>query len=398
MDSTIPLIVRMWRLRQRKLKVSKFKSSPSSNSDPAMAVVSLEHKAVYILAITIALYWFTTQLIAFISMGLWFQLSTAGSNVMTLNNINPWWFSLFHTISAFNNAGFGLLSDSLIQVNAQILPLIFMGGLIMFGYPFYPVFLRGILFVSHSIASRLNSPLALPFRYILENPRNYITHLFPRHPTWILCSILVFLTALQTVLLASLDHNTPAFDGLNAGYVTANSFFQSISVRMCGLNSINIAALRVESLVLMIGYMYISAYPITILLRSTNKSSSLPEEEKATSFQLRRLLMQDLLWIMVPWYFICAIEGYTSFSDGFTCLFEVVSAYGTIGLSLGLSYAPYSFSGSFSIPSKLAIILLMTIGRHRGMPDNIDAAIPLNFAGSSSRPLEVRSRRRSSIS
>ena len=60
-------------------------------------------------------------------------------------------------------------------------------------------------------------------------------------------------------------------------------------------------------------------------------------------------------------------------------VFELVSAYGTVGLSLGVPYANFSFSGALSPLSKLIVCAVMLRGRHRGLPVAIDRAVILPF-------------------
>jgi hypothetical protein len=47
---------------------------------------------------------------------------------------------------------------------------------------------------------------------------------------------------------------------------------------------------------------------------------------------------------------------------------RAVSAYATVGLSLGVPYDNYSLSGSFRKLSKLVVVVVMIRGRHRGLP------------------------------
>jgi len=63
--------------------------------------------------------------------------------------------------------------------------------------------------------------------------------------------------------------------------------------------------------------------------------------------------------------------------DIFPIMFEVVSAYGTNGLSLGVSDDDFSLSGGFTPLSKVVICLVMLRGRHRGLPVAIDRAVVL---------------------
>lgn len=68
------------------------------------------------------------------------------------------------------------------------------------------------------------------------------------------------------------------------------------------------------------------------------------------------------------------LKAFTAFS----VLFEVVSAYGNIGLSLGYPTANASFSGQFRPVSKLIIIAMQIRGRHRGLPYDLDRAVSKN--------------------
>lgn len=58
-------------------------------------------------------------------------------------------------------------------------------------------------------------------------------------------------------------------------------------------------------------------------------------------------------------------------------MFEVTSAYGTVGLSLGVPYDHYSFSGTWHVLSKLVLLAVMLRGRHRILPVAIDRAVLL---------------------
>lgn len=58
-------------------------------------------------------------------------------------------------------------------------------------------------------------------------------------------------------------------------------------------------------------------------------------------------------------------------------MFELVSAYGNIGLSIGLPNANYSACGAFHPLSKVILCLVMIRGRQRGLPVAIDRAVML---------------------
>ena len=82
-------------------------------------------------------------------------------------------------------------------------------------------------------------------------------------------------------------------------------------------------------------------------------------------------------------FFIIAISEGSRLQSGdpaftmFSILFEIVSAYGTVGLSLGYTGIDASLSAEFGIIAKLVIIAMQIRGRHRGLPYELDRAILL---------------------
>lgn len=98
--------------------------------------------------------------------------------------------------------------------------------------------------------------------------------------------------------------------------------------------------------------------------------------------QLRGQLAHDLWWVVLAILFITIIETSSFERDPvnysvFNIIFEVISAYGTVGLSVGLPNVAYSFSGGWHILSKLILCAVMIRGRHRGLPVAIDRAVLL---------------------
>lgn len=140
--------------------------------------------------------------------------------------------------------------------------------------------------------------------------------------------------------------------------------------------------------------MYISIFPIAMSMRQTNvyeeKSLGIFAENTDTdlessflSHHLRRQLSFDLWFVFLGLFLIAIVEGDRLENTNdyaftlFSVLFEIVSAYGTVGLSLGYPGFNTSFSGQFRTLSKLIIIATQIRGRHRGLPYALDRAILL---------------------
>jgi Trk-type K+ transport system membrane component len=112
-----------------------------------------------------------------------------------------------------------------------------------------------------------------------------------------------------------------------------------------------------------------------------------PKDEKQgrinfISQQIRSQLAHDLWWLALAVLIITISETKHFLQDPvtfnvFNVLFEVVSAYGTVGISVGLPDQNYSVSGAWNTGSKLVLCLVMLRGRHRGLPVALDRAIRL---------------------
>lgn len=153
--------------------------------------------------------------------------------------------------------------------------------------------------------------------------------------------------------------------------------------------------------------MYISVLPVAISVRQTNvyeerslgvyyshgqdeenvdDSQDKPKNESSSSYlgaHLRRQLSFDLWYIFLGLFIIAIVESGGLRINGnerfnlFAVLFEIMSAYGTVGLSLGYPNTNTSFSAQFRTISKLVMIAMELRGRHRGLPYDLDRAILL---------------------
>ena len=192
-----------------------------------------------------------------------------------------------------------------------------------------------------------------------------------------------------------------------------------MSTRTAGFGVVNLAELHPAIQVSYLVMMYISVLPIAISVRRTNvyeeKSLGLygsPAENNQDDAEpsyvgahLRRQLSFDLWYIFLGLFVIAIAEGSRIQSGDaaftmFSVLFEIVSAYGTVGLSLGYTGIDASFSAEFGVVSKLVIIAMQIRGRHRGLPYELDRAILLpseHLQQKEATDSAQRARRRSSV-
>jgi trk system potassium uptake protein len=280
---------------------------------------------------------------------------------------HQWYYSLFHSISAFCNAGFGLFGDSLVsynrcwQVYLVICPLIVLGGL---GF--------GVLYDLGSIL--LDRTLRICRRFI--HRRCPVFQQGPRR-MWLQTKIVLAMTACLIVggMLALY-----AFEKLTGQGPAARNFsmldalFQSVTARTAGFNSVDIGVMSDAGKFLLILLMFIGGSPggtaggvktVTFVVILMAVVATLRRREDVDIFNrsVRFLIVRRAITVVV--LFVAALFGatlslcITEASSRFTLMqifFEVASALGTVGLSTGITPA-------LTTAGKLIIILVMLIGR-----------------------------------
>lgn len=262
--------------------------------------------------------------------------------------------ALFHSVAAFCNAGFSFYSNNFIDykhnvgVNLVLCWLIIVGGI-------------GFLTV--------------------RDIRLYFLGKIPRislHSKIVLLISAILIIA-GVVIILGLEWNN-ALKEMSIKEKLIVSFFQSTTPRTAGFNTIDLTLLSSSTLFIMIILMFIGASPgscgggiktstLTVLLAFV-KDRSLGREQV---FLFKRTIPQDVISktvsvvtasSLVIAFMTLVLTVSESWGNSYTkmqgifmeALFETVSAFGTVGLSLGLTYELSTFG-------KVVVILTMLIGR-----------------------------------
>lgn len=309
------------------------------------------------------------------------------------------WWAFFTSNSAMMDLGFTLTPDSMNSFNTSEYTMMILWFFIIIGNTGFPVMLRFIIWVMAKITPR-GTGLWEELRFLLDHPRRCFTLLFPSGANWWLFWILVALNAVDLLFFIVLDLNTGPVAQLPVHTRIADGLFQAAATRTAGFSCFSMSDLHPAMPVLYMIMMYISVFPIAISIRRTNvyEEKSLgvyhdkkdedeaedgPAEASALSYvgtHLRRQLSFDLWYVFVGFFLLSISEG-SKVQAGrfnlFDILFEVVSAYGTVGLSMGVPGVDASLCSQFSVVGKLIICAMQIRGRHRGLPYGLDRAVLL---------------------
>jgi len=375
----------------------------------------IEYKALIKIMKVMLAYWFISQSVGASIFYAYFRFGSGPiQSRLRSEGISPVWNALYLAVSAFQNNGLVLTPSSVMEFNRSPVLLNTIGALILLGNTALPIMIRSIVWCLRQRA-QMGSVDQKVLDFLLDHPRRCFTHLFPAvHTVWLLM-VVVALGAVQTAALLWEDSNGLAFAGLDAWGTWWNALFMAISTRTAGMNSVNVSWLSQPSTFLMAVMMYVASTPTVVIMRFsalqgaqggqeldiTGRPEGVEEEvirgdNNTLKLQAKRYLTQDVTYLIVAIFLICCFEKenfgessshaahkedgvYGSFTF-FKVLFEVLSAYGTCGLSLGFNGQSFSFSGVWSPPSQYLLVVVMILGRLRGLPDSIDPSVRVAMA------------------
>ncbi len=264
--------------------------------------------------------------------------------------------SVFHAVSAFCNAGFALFSDSLESFSANPVVLLAISGLIIAGG------------LSFAVITNLYQVIASAIRRFFRKQSEAIMKL--TLSSRVVLFISGWLLVCGTLLFYALEHSG-SLKNLPLGRQYLAAFFQSVTLRTAGCNSVPFGNLSTAVLMIMVIFMFIGGASgstaggikvntLAVLgasVRSLWRNDSqvriaekaIPEESVNRSF----LIFLFGVVAVVIGTVVLAVTEQAQLDD---IIFETVSAFGTVGLSTGLT-------GTLSTPGKIVITALMFLGR-----------------------------------
>jgi trk system potassium uptake protein TrkH len=264
------------------------------------------------------------------------------------------WLSVFHSISAFNNAGFSLFADSIVGYQFHVWINLVISLLIIFGGLGYEVIME----------------MFMGLRDRLQGTRRRLV--FSLNYKIATSTTLVLLVVGTLTFLATEFNNPNTLGDLPWSGKLLAAWFQSVIARTAGFNSIDIGAMGNASLFIMIALMFIGASPggtgggiktttFRILLVCTLAVLQGKEEVLCYRRQipLTRVLKTVAVVVGSALVVILATMLISISNPNLTfiaVLFETVSAFATVGLSTGITAQLSAFS-------QVVIIITMYLGR-----------------------------------
>ena len=255
------------------------------------------------------------------------------------------WHAVFHTISAFNNAGFALFPDSLSgwvadwRVNVFVPLLFIVGGL-------------GFVVIGDVWSKRAWRPLALHSKLMIVGTGATL--------------------AVSFVLILALEWNNPGtLGGLNVSGKLWGAWFQAATPRTAGFNTVDTAAMEQSTALLTMALMFVGGGPTstaggikltTAIVAVLAIVAFFKRRERLHAFG-RSMGPNQVMKAMALIALSAVLIGIALFLLTLTwqgpfliLVFEAVSAFGTVGLSMGAT-------GQLDVWGQTVIMALMFVGR-----------------------------------
>lgn len=264
------------------------------------------------------------------------------------------WQAIFHSVNAFNNAGFSLFTDNLMGYVKTPMVSIIIGLLIIFGGIGYQVILEGYLWI----------------RTKFSRSRDYIS--------FSLTFCVVTSTTIALLLFGTLTfwltefHNNDTLGNLSLFEQIVAAWFQSVSTRTAGFNTIDNGKMTVTAMFISITLMFIGASPgstgggiktTTARILASCTGAALQGRDQVNLYRLQvpnGLILKAVGVAVGSLFTVICSTGLLSLTDHnmsfISILFEATSAFATVGLSTGITSA-------LSPAGRLVIIATMYIGR-----------------------------------
>jgi trk system potassium uptake protein len=264
------------------------------------------------------------------------------------------WYGLFHSVSAWNNAGFSLFSDNLMGYQSSLPVNLVITGLIVFGGIGYEVIFELYLRLRERFSkSPVRTTRTLNFKVAV--------------------STTIFLLGFGTLATFLIEARNPETLGaLSLPQQILAAWFQSVTSRTAGFNTIDIGKMTKAGLFITIALMFIGGSPggtaggiktttLRVLTSCTHAVLQGKEDvllyQRTVPFSLVLkavgVAIGSLATVLVATIAISISDPEIEF---IRVLFEVVSGFGTVGLSTGITAGLTPFA-------KLVLIATMYIGR-----------------------------------
>jgi len=244
----------------------------------------------------------------------------------------------------------------------------------------WPIAFRAMMWCLHK-----TFPDHRGIKYCLENGQDSSPSLFNSLQTWGLVAAVLITNIFMIIMFMACSLDIVR-DGRSTSHMLYLAFFQCANARSSGLQVFDLKRISKNMLVIIGFMMWYAPNPLVGILGGEEFVMAVHDNPILSGF-IKKYTNRHTTWIFIVFIIISTAEQKLLADSSnwphtaepsttlFNVLFEMLSAYGTNGLSMGFPGVNHSLSGMFHPVSKLSIMFLMLLGRHRSMQGKSDPTL-----------------------
>ena len=276
------------------------------------------------------------------------------------------YFSVFHAVSAFCNAGFSPLKNSLFEATFRFNYLfqLIIALLVIFGGLGFPIIFNSWKFFVYKIGNTFK-------RLLKKREKTYLPWVLNLNSKVIISTTAILLIS-GTIFVLIFEYNNTLTEHHSFFGKFIVSFFGSVTTRTAGFNSIDTGAMTLPTTLIFILLMWIGASPastgggiktstiavafLNVVSIAKGKKSLEVFGREISGVSINKSFAIILLSVVVIFTSTLGVAMFDADKNLLSIVFEVVSAYATVGLSRGIT-------GSLTDASKIIVLITMFLGR-----------------------------------
>ncbi|KAJ4754914.1 Sodium transporter family protein [Rhynchospora pubera] len=347
----------------------------SMESDMLERDKNMKYTAILYLSYVVLGYLLVIHIGGTVAIMTYIYLVSDARRILREKGLNILTFSIFTTVSSFSNCGFVPTNENMIVFKKNLGLLLIIVPQCLLGGTMYPPALRLALWFLKKITRKQE------FDYILRDVKQMgYAHLFPRLYSLMLAFTVFGFLVVQIVAICAMEWSNEEMGGFRVYGKVVNYLFLAVNARHTGESTVDLSTITPAILVLFVFMMYLPPYTTFMPFKDETRITEEEYHTRESKSIFKSALFSQLSFLSIFVMLVCVTERDKLSRDPlnfnvFNIVFEVVSAYGNVGYSIGYSCSRQlatdstcrdlwtGFVGRWSASGKIVLIVVMFFGR-----------------------------------
>ncbi|XP_038879237.1 sodium transporter HKT1-like [Benincasa hispida] len=388
--SMVELQLRKFKLKFSEQKIACVSSDLSVElgivrNNNTLDIIILKYNSIKFLGFVVLGYLLIFNFLGIGMVLIYFKFVSSARQVLEQKGLKLSTFSIFLIVSTFASCGFVPTNENMIVFKKNLGLLIILIPQALIGNTLFPSCLRICIWSLGKFMKKKKEIVG----FLLKNSEEIgYLHLLPKLHSLLLVGSVLGFVLMQFVAIGAMEWRSNALSGLNCVEKLIGILFLSVNSRHSGESIVDLSRLSSAILLLFVAMMYLPPYtsfmPIKIDEGEEEENQLLEANKRSRKIKRAKFMdnfvFSQLFYLIIFIFIICITERHNIKEDPlnfniFNIIFEVISAYGNVGFTMGYNCKrqihpqsncadkSFGFSGKWSDNGKVVLIVVMIFGR-----------------------------------